>query len=255
MSGMLNGKVVVVTGGSRGIGLAISKRAIIEGAKVAICDVNDLEDKVKRDDVFILGATYKYYKMDVTKEDEVRETFEKIIEDFGHIDGLVNNAGIALDSKPTHKISISEWDRVITVNLTGVFLCTKYAVEKMLENNIKGSIVNISSVLGKIAEPNDSAYCASKGGVTLLTKGDALTYAEFGIRVNSVHPGHINAPMLLNFGKSLGKDFFDNLIKQIPMGRLGEPEEVANAVIFLLSDLSSYITGSEIVVDGGFTAK
>jgi len=255
MAGMLEGKVVVVTGGSSGIGFAISKKAISEGAKVAICDINELQNKVEGSEYFIPGLTYKYYKMDVTKEDEVSETFDRITKEFGHIDGLVNNAGIALDSKPTHKISITEWNKVIAVNLTGVFLCTKHAIEKMLENHNKGSIVNISSILGKVAEPDDSAYCASKGGVTLLTKADALTYAKHGIRVNSIHPGHINAPMLLNFGKNLGKDFFDNLSNQIPMKRLGEPEEIANAVIFLLSDLSSYITGSEIVVDGGFTAE
>lgn len=250
---ILRNKTVVITGGVSGIGFAVSKGALSVGAKVAIFDINEEKIEFARKELTNYDG-YRLYKVDITNENQVKRAFDTVFKDFGRIDGLVNCAGIALESKPSDRVSIDEWNKIISVNLTGVFLCTKHAIPYMIKNK-NGSIVNISSVLGKVGEPDDPAYCASKGGVTLLTKSDALSYAKYGIRINSVHPGHIRTPMLMDYAESAGENFLQELVSQIPLGRLGNAEEVADAVLFLLSDYSSYVTGSEVLVDGGFTAK
>ncbi len=251
---ILKDKIIAISGGTSGIGLTISKRILQEGGRIAIIHINENREKEVNTELSAYTGKYRLYKADVSSESEIEETFKKVYLDFGRIDGLVNSAGIALQSKPSYQVTMEEWNKVIGVNLTGAFLTTKYAIPYMIKNK-GGSIINLSSVLGIVGEPDDPAYCASKGGVTLLTKSDALSYAKYGIRINSIHPGHIDTPMLMDFVKSIGVKFLNKLINEIPLGRLGRTEEVANVVIFLLSDYSSYITGAEIVVDGGFTAK
>ncbi|HEW64121.1 MULTISPECIES: SDR family NAD(P)-dependent oxidoreductase [Fervidicoccus] len=254
----LKDRVVVITGAARGIGYATAMLAAKEGAKVAVCDV--LEDEGKKAAEEIKRTTgnqnVKFYRLDVTNEDEVKRTFEQISKDLGDIYGLVNNAGIAGVSKPTHEITLEEWNKVINVNLNGVFLCTKHAVPYMIKNN-RGSIVNLSSIYGIVGAPDVPPYHASKGAVRIMTKVDALFYAKYNIRVNSVHPGFIDTPMVRGYAEGTGNRdaVYEALKKLHPLGRLGRPEEIASVIVFLLSDESSFMTGSEVVVDGGYTAQ
>ncbi|AFH42162.1 SDR family NAD(P)-dependent oxidoreductase [Fervidicoccus fontis] len=254
----LKDRVVVITGAARGIGYATAMLAAKEGAKVAVCDV--LEDEGKKAAEEIKRTTgnqnVKFYRLDVTNEDEVKRTFEQISKDLGDVYGLVNNAGIAGVSKPTHEITLEEWNKVINVNLNGVFLCTKHAVPYMIKNN-RGSIVNLSSIYGIVGAPDVPPYHASKGAVRIMTKVDALFYAKYNIRVNSVHPGFIDTPMVRGYAEGTGNRdaVYEALKKLHPLGRLGRPEEIASVIVFLLSDESSFMTGSEVVVDGGYTAQ
>jgi len=256
MAGRLEGRIVVVTGGAMGIGKATAIAAAKEGAIVAVCDLNEAEGRKTVEEIKAFGGKAKFYKLDVSKEEEVREVFSKIAKELGDIYGLVNNAGIAGVNKPTHEITLEEWNKVMSVNVNGVFLCTKYAVPYMMKNK-KGSIVNLSSIYGIVSAPDVPPYHASKGAVRLMTKTDALLYAKYGIRVNSVHPGFIETPMVSGYAESTGNKqaVYDQLAKLHPLGRLGKPEEVASVIVFLLSDESSFMTGSEVVVDGGYTAQ
>ncbi|MEM0155890.1 MAG: SDR family oxidoreductase [Thermoplasmataceae archaeon] len=256
MTGKLEGRIVVVTGAAMGIGKATAMAVAREGARVAICDFNDKEGKSTENAINSRNGQAKFYHLDVSRENEIKEGFNRISKDLGPIYGLVNNAGIAGTSKPTHEISLEEWNRVIEINLNGVFLCTKYAIPDMLRMK-SGSIVNLSSIYGIVGSQDAPPYHASKGAVRLMTKVDALLYAKSGIRVNSVHPGFIDTPMVQGFAESAGnKNEILNALKALhPMGRLGRPEEIANGIIFLLSDESSFMTGSELVIDGGYTAQ
>ncbi len=256
MSGKLSGRVVVVTGGAMGIGKATAIAAAKEGAIVAVCDINEVEGKKTVEEIRKAGGRAEFYKLDVSDETQVKEVFERIERELGPIYGLVNNAGIAGVDKPTHELTLEEWNKVMSVNVNGVFLCTKYAVPSMIKNK-KGSIVNLSSIYGIVSAPNVPPYHASKGAVRIMTKTDALLYAKYNIRVNSVHPGFIITPMVEKYAESTGNKeaVYEELKKLHPMGRLGRPEEVASVIVFLLSDDSSFMTGSEVVVDGGYTAQ
>ncbi len=256
MSGKLNGRVVVVTGGAMGIGKATAIAAAKEGAIVAVCDVNEKEGSKTVAEIKNLGGKTEFYLLDVTNESQVKEVFGRIERELGDIYGLVNNAGIAGVSKSTHEINLEEWNRVMNVNVNGVFLCTKYAVPSMIKNN-RGSIVNLSSIYGIVGAQDAPPYHASKGAVRLMTKVDALFYAKYNIRVNSVHPGFIDTPMVSGFAESTGNKeaVYESLKKLHPLGRLGKPEEIASVIVFLLSDDASFMTGSEVVVDGGYTAQ
>jgi len=255
--GRVDGKVVIVTGGSRGIGAAICEVLAKEGAKVAITDILDkegkeLEEKIKRN-----GGIAKYYHLDVSKEEEVKRVFEQIAEDFGRIDGLVNNAGILGVNKPTHEVTEEEWDKVMAVNVKGPFFCTKHAIPYMKKVG-KGSIVNISSVYGIIGNGDVPPYHASKGALIAMTKNDAIIYAKDNIRVNAILPGAIWTKMVEDFLEKSGLGIEEGkkiLTSFHPIGHIGEPEDIAYAVLYLISDESKFVTGSLLVVDGGWTAR
>jgi NAD(P)-dependent dehydrogenase (short-subunit alcohol dehydrogenase family) len=252
----MEGKTAIVTGGALGIGRATCALLAREGARVAIVDLLDEEGKDLADTIGRAGGTAAYWRADVARESDIRQVFQEIGLAFGRIDVLVNNAGIAGASKPTHELTEEEWDRVQAVNVKGVFFCTKHAIPWMLRAG-GGSIVNLSSIYGLVGAPDAPPYHASKGAVRLMSKTDALLYARQGIRVNSVHPGFIWTPMVEKFLRAQGdvaklRGALDALH---PVGRVGEPEEVAFGILYLASDESKFVTGSELVIDGGYTAR
>ena len=191
--------------------------------------------------------------MNVADEKEVEQVYAEVAKYFGKLDASVNNAGISGTNKPTHEITEKEWDAVMAVNVKGVFFCTKYAVQLMLTNG-SGSIVNLSSIYGLIGAGDAPPYHASKGAVRLMAKNDAIAYAKNKIRVNSVHPGFILTPMVENYGKDV-PGFFDQLNSLHPLGHIGEPIDIAYGILYLVSEESKFVTGSELVIDGGYTAK
>ncbi|CAD5245301.1 SDR family NAD(P)-dependent oxidoreductase [Thermococcus camini] len=255
--GRVEGKVAIVTGATSGIGRAIAKLLAREGAKVAVTGRNEERGRKVVEEIISEGGTAKFWKLDVSNEAEVERVFREVVEEFGKLDILVNNAGISGPDKPTHELTEGEWDQVMDVNVKGVFFCTKHAVPYMIKNG-GGSIVNVSSIYGIVGSPGIPPYHASKGAVRLMTKTDALLYAKYGIRVNSVHPGSIWTPMLMKACKKMGVDDEEQcrgvFAKMNPVGFVGEPMDVAYAVLYLASDESRFVTGAELVVDGGYTA-
>lgn len=251
-------KVALVTGGAMGLGKAQSLLLVKEGAKVALTDINEVEGRKVVDEIEKIGGTGIFVKQDVSKEDEWRATIEQILLAFDKLDILVNNAAIT-SSKNIEESTIEEWRRVMSVNLDGVFLGIKHGIGAMKKSG-GGSIINMSSISGLIGVPHFPAYSTSKGGVKLLSKCAALHCAEFGynIRVNSICPGFIWTPLTENYLKSRGGDVeagrreLDNLH---PIGHIGDPDDVAYGVLYLASDESKFITGIELVIDGGYTAK
>jgi len=253
----VEGKVAVVTGGVLGIGRATSLLLAQEGAKVAVVDIKDEEGQDVVDEIAAFGGTAKFWHLDTTTEDEVKSVFADIVREFGKIDVLVNNAGISGVDKPTHEITEEEWDKVISVNVKGVFLCAKHAIPYMQKAG-GGSIINMSSIYGLIGAGDIPPYHASKGAVRLMSKNDALHYAKDHIRVNSVHPGFIWTPLVEDLAKRSSegvKAFREHLDSLHPIGHIGEPDDIAYGVLYLASDESKFVTGSELVIDGGYTAK
>jgi len=249
----MDGKVALISGGARGMGASEARLFAREGAAVIIGDILDEEGEATAASIAADGGRCRYVHLDVTQEADWQAAVAEAVAQFGSLDVLVNNAGIGSSSFQIHEEPVELWDRTIDVNLKGVFLGTRAAVPAMLEAG-GGSIINISSQLGIVGVPyNGSAYQTSKGGVRIFTKAAALQYANRGIRVNSVHPGPIVTEMT-----RAGRDDPERLsimLARIPMGRYGEAEEVANAVLYLASEESSFVTGSEVVVDGGWTAQ
>jgi NAD(P)-dependent dehydrogenase (short-subunit alcohol dehydrogenase family) len=254
--GRVEGKVAVVTGGAGGIGEAICRTLGREGAKVAVTDVRDPDGGLLASEIGRSGGAARYWHLDVTVEDEVRRVLDEVVEKFGRIDVLVNNAGIVGVNKPTHEITEPEWDRVQAVNVKGVFFCTKHAI-RYLRQSGRASIINVSSVYGLVGAPDLPCDHAAKGAVRLMTKTDALLYAAEGIRVNSVHAGFVWTPMLEQFLAAQGdvgegRQLLDGLH---PLGHIGEPCDIASGVLYLASDESRFVTGAELVIDGGYTAR
>lgn len=245
----LEGKVAIVTGGASGIGETTVRLFAKEGAKVVIADFsargNELAEELKQ-----AGFDALFVKTDVTKEDEVKNMVSATVEKYGKVDILFANAGIAKDA-PGHLLSLDDWQRTIDINLTGVFLCDKYVIEQMLAQGTGGAIVNCGSIHSHAGKAGVTAYSSAKGGVKLLTQTLGLTYAKQGIRVNAVCPGYIDTPLIAGRNEALN----EHLIGLHPMGRLGKPEEVAKAVLFLASDDASFVTGTSLLVDGGYTAQ
>jgi NAD(P)-dependent dehydrogenase (short-subunit alcohol dehydrogenase family) len=257
--GRVNGKVAIVTGGSMGLGKATCLLLGKEEATVIVTDIQDKQGTEVAEEIKSKGGTAQFSHMDVTKEESVKQVCTSVFEKYKHIDILVNNAGISGVKKPTHELTIPDWDQVMNIDARGVFLCTKYAVPFMLKTG-SGSIVNISSVygiVGGIDDPPPYLYHAAKGAVRLMTKSDAVCYAKDKIRVNSIHPGWIWTPMLDDVGKTspVGQEEFNRrLLSHIPLNHYGDPMDVAYGVLYLASDESKFSTGTELVIDGGYIA-
>lgn len=249
-------KVAVITGGALGIGKAACKRLAEAGAKVAVTDVKDDAGKAVVNDLKKNDYEAEYWHLNVADENEVKRVFNEVSEKFGKIDVLVNNAGISGINVPTDEISEAEWDKVMDINVKGVFFCTKHAIPHIRKAG-GGSIINLSSIYGIISAPDIPPYHASKGAVRLMTKTDALLYARDNIRVNSVHPGFIWTPLVEDMGKESeegAEAFRKNLDSLHPIGHVGEPDDIAYGIVYLASDESKFVTGSELVIDGGYTA-
>jgi meso-butanediol dehydrogenase/(S,S)-butanediol dehydrogenase/diacetyl reductase len=251
-SGRLAGKVALITGAASGIGWATAERFVQEGA-IAILADRDTDKLAQRlSGLQAQDNRHRAMTLDVSSEEQWIRATQEIDGEFGRLDVLVNNAGIGY-FRSIAEMTYQEWRTILAVNLDSVFLGTKYALP-LLGRSGKGSIVNVSSIRGLVAGPNTGAYCASKAGVRLFTKSTALECAAMGngVRANSVHPGVIETPMS---AQALDEATKLERSKTIPVRRFGQPAEIAAAIVFLASDESSYMTGSEVTVDGGYTAQ
>ena len=247
----LQGKVAIITGGARGQGEAEARMFVREGAKVVFGDVLDDEGRQVEADIAAAGGEAVYVRLDVTDEDSWREAVGTAVSRFGKVDILVNNAGIA-SWNAGDDASVEEWDRIMAVNAKGVFLGTKAVVPAMRAAG-GGSIINISSISGMVGQTNiHPGYNASKGAVRILTKSTAVQHAAEGIRCNSIHPGPVKTPMTERSWSN--PEWLQATERRTPLGRYAEPDEIAYGVLFLASDESSFMTGSEVVIDGGMTA-
>lgn len=252
----LKGKVAIVTGGAVGLGRATVLRMAEEGAAVAVLDVLDSAGKKFVAELAARKLKARYWHCDVASEKDVQKAVHQVVRHFGRLDVLVNNAGIAGTNKPTHQLSEAEWDRVQAVNVKGVFFCTKHAISHLKKAG-GGSIINLSSIYGLISAPDVPPYHASKGAVRMMSKTDALLYAPDRIRVNSIHPGFIWTPMVEGYLKGAGdvqagRKAVDALH---PLGHIGEPDDIAWGAVYLASDEAKFVTGTELVIDGGYTAR
>jgi NAD(P)-dependent dehydrogenase (short-subunit alcohol dehydrogenase family) len=250
----LAGKVAVITGGGSGLGRAIASLFSSEGARVAVIDVDrSLGEEAVRA-IRDLGGDALFAEAGVSKASDVERAMKTVVQRYGRLDILVNNAGITSKGSVV-ELSEETWDRVIGVNLKGVFLCSKYGIAEMVRTG-QGAVVNIASVLGLVGNSSEAAYCASKGGVIALTRAMALDFARFNVRVNCVCPGSILTPMFerLMTDAPDREEALRRNAEKIPMGRVAKPEEVAKMVLYLASDDSSYVTGSVLTIDGGWTA-
>jgi len=254
--GRLSGRTAIVTGGALGIGRAISELFAREGARVAIADLAEAEGTALADDITSRGGVARFWPLDVSDERLVAEVFSAISEAFGPAGVLVNNAGVGGPRRPAHELTAEDWEPVYRVNVMGVANCTRQAVTQMLSSG-GGSIVNIASVLGVVGGADNTPYVSSKAAVRLMTKSDALTYASAGIRVNSISPGFVWTPLIERYVNSTANPGAarSSLASLHPVGRLGEPMEVAYGALYLASDESSFTTGADLVIDGGYTAR
>ena len=247
----LEGKVAVISGAASGMGASEATIFAREGARVIVGDILEAEGKAVAEKIAANGGQARFVKLDVTREEDWQAAVNAAGSAWGRLDILVNNAGISGTYDPD-TMSVSAWDNLMAVNAKGVFLGMKYAVPAMQRAG-GGSIVNISSISGFVGQTGiHMAYNASKGAVRIMTKSAAVQFAEHGIRVNSVHPGML--PPMRTSKRSADPTWRDKMIRAVPLKREGRVEEVAHAVLFLASDEASYITGTEIVVDGGLLA-
>lgn len=242
----LDQKIALVTGAASGIGKAITERFLQEGALVVATDINqEALNQLKQE-----FTNVETVLLNVTSEDDWKQAIQHVIQTHGRIDILINNAGITSE-KPIHEVTPEEYDKVVLVNSRSVFLGLKHAIPEMV-NQKSGAIVNMASVTA-IVGMGLNPYTASKGAVRAMSKAAATQYGHFNIRVNSVCPGVIETPMTK--GLSTSRDQLNYILSQTPLQRLGKPEDIANAVLFLASDESSYVTGLDLIVDGGYSAK
>lgn len=247
---ILKNKVALVTGGTSGIGRATAIALSAAGAKVVFSGRRDSEGEETAVLIRDAGAECLFVRSDVSSEADVKALVEKTLSTYGKLDCAFNNAGIESPAKPLHEQPIEEFDKLMSINVRGLFLCMKYEIKQMLTQE-SGVIVNNSSMGGLIGFPGVSPYIASKHAVMGLTRSAALDYAKQGIRINAINPGLIATAMMDRFSSSSADDFEST----VPMGRMGQAEEIAQAVVFLCSDAASYITGQPLVIDGGFTAN
>ncbi len=252
--GRVAGKVALVTGGASGLGAASAKLLAAEGAAVMITDLNADKGRAVADEIVADGGKAAYMDQDVVSEARWIEVVAETKARFGKLNVLVASAGIGAFGE-LMSMTLEEWRRMIAINLDGVFLGMRHCGPAMVEAG-GGSIINLSSILGKVGSPGAAHYCASKGGVLMLTKAAALEWAPLGIRVNSVHPGYIDTAMVQNALHEIpnGNEMRDQIISKHALGRLGVANEIAEGVLFLASDASSFMTGAEMVIDGGYTA-
>jgi len=247
----LKNKVAIITGAAKGIGRAIAIEFVKEGAKVVIADIDFEGAKRTVEDIKKLGGEAIAVRVNVADPNDVEVMVKKTLDAFGKIDILINNAGIAIQ-KPALEMTLDEWKKIIDVNLTGVFLCSQ-AVGRVMVKQGGGVIINMASMLGFIAIPKRSAYCASKAGVIGLTKELAVEWAKYGIRVVGVAPGWVATKRVIELTKKGVVN--EEVVKTLtPMGRMATPEEVAKLMVFLASDDASFITGETVLIDGGYVA-
>lgn len=244
--GKLQDKVAVITGGASGIGAATARLFVEEGAKVVIVDINEEKGKAFEKELKEQNADALFVKANITDEEEVKKIFKVTTDTYGKVDVVFNNAGIGRVT-PTEELSYEEWRNTVNVDLDGVFLVAREAIREMLKSG-GGTIVNTASMYGWVGAPGSAAYNAAKAGVLNLTRSLALEYATRNIRVNALAPGYIDTPIIPEESKKI-------LAESTPMKRLGKPEEMAKAVLFMASDDSSFMTGNALTVDGGYTAQ
>ena len=251
--GRLSGKVAIITGAADGQGAEEARLFAKEGAQVVATDIQFEKVKSVVNEIIENGGQAISLKHNVASEDEWKNVVSAAVDTFGKVDVLVNNAGISSDlTAKTTTTSIEEWNKVIDIDLKGVFLGMKYVIPEMQKVG-QGSIINISSIAGLIGNGGPTAYTAAKGGVRLLSKNTAVDYAKEQIRVNSIHPGHIATAMTKDF---LGSDDFRNQqLERIPLNFIADPIDIAFGALYLASDESRFVTGTELVIDGGLTAK
>lgn len=251
----LKGKVALVTGGAMGLGAAMALLLAREGAKLVVTDMRAAEGAEVVDQIEKAGGSAFFHHHDVSLEDDWLKAVDSTLEKFGQLDVVVNNAGIAITGN-AEELPFADWRKLMSINLDGVFLGVKHSIRGMKQSRRPGSIINLSSIEGLVGDPDLVAYNASKGGVRLLTKSAALHCAKTGtgIRVNSIHPGFIWTPMVQS-GPGDAEARRKALIALHPVGHLGEPDDIAWGVVYLASDESKFMTGSELVIDGGYTAQ
>ena len=249
------GQVVIVTGGAKGIGEGISRAFASQGAQVAALDIDAEAGAALAEE----EGQIRFFEADVSSDEVCAQTVGQIIDDWGRVDVLCNNVGIqpVPSYLPAHELPVEMWDRIIDVNLKSFFLMARYCLPQMMEQR-KGVIINTASVQGLQSASMVSAYAASKGGIISLTRQLALDYARYGIRVLAVNPGGIQTPLVDEVIEAFGHEreqFFKDYAKIHPIGRYGQPEDIANAMLFLASDKASFMTGENVCVDGGLMAK
>jgi len=253
--GRVEGKVALVTGGALGLGQAAAQMLAREGAKVAVTDVNVEEGEKTVEGIRANGGEAIFLRHDASSEEDWKAAIQATLDAYGRLDVLVNNAGIGFLAN-VEQTTLEDWRKTQSVNLDGVFLGTKYGIEAMRKSG-GGSIINLSSIEGLVGDPDLAAYNASKGGVRIFSKSAALHCAreKYGIRINTVHPGYIWTPMVEAVSQGTDTEKYQALVDLHPIGRLGEPDDIAYGILYLASDESKFVTGSELVIDGGYTAQ
>lgn len=253
----LENKVAIVTGSGTGLGKTTAEVFAKEGCKVAVADRDFENAKLTAKNIVEAGGVAKAYQVDISDENSVEAVMKAIVGDFEKLDILINCAGINGVNKFTHETDADEWDIVFKVDVNGTFFCTKHAVPYMKRNG-RGSIVNFCSIYGIVGANESAPYCAAKGAVANMTRTDALCYGTSGIRVNSVCPGTILTELTLVKARAVEggeQAYINEMLPKHPIGRLGEPIDVAKAVLFLASDEAGFVTGVNLPVDGGYTAR
>ena len=252
---ILEGKVAIITGAAMGMGLATAKLFADAKAKVVVADFNEEKGRAAVSEIETNGGTAFFVKVDISKSEQVQNLIKATVEKYGRLDVAVNNAAITPDDKPAAEFDESYWDKLMSVDLKGTALCMKYELQQMIKQGEGGSIINISSVSGFRPQPNNITYVAAKHGVVGMTKVAALENGGKNIRINSVAPGAIDTPMLRGALEQFGFTEEQYAPQLSLLNRFGKPEEVAQASLWLASDLSSYVTGTTLHVDAGYTSR
>lgn len=254
----VDGKRAIVTGGASGIGRAIVETLVAEGASVAIFDVAERDGKELAEHLTSRERPVTFHRVDVTVEDSVAAAMEQVAAEHGALEILVNNAGISGPAEPTDEVDYAAWQSMMAVNVAGPFLCTKHAIPLLRRGRGGRSIIDICSIYGLVGNADAPSYHASKGAVRLMAKTDAMVYAPEGIRVNAVCPGTILTPLNITKGEESPEGleaYLSGMRAQHPLGVVGDPIDIALGVLYLASDESRFVTGTELVIDGGFTAQ